>query len=69
MVTVPGATPVTIPVVEPTVATDALLVSQMPPDTASLIEIVPPTATVVLPDIGASGLTVKVTVAMLVPNE
>ena len=64
----PDATPVTIPVVEPTVATDALLVIQEPPETASLIEIVPPTATVALPEIGASGLTVNVIVAILVPN-
>ena len=68
MVTVPAATPVTMPEVDPTVAIDGLLVSHVPPETASPSVKVPPTPTVVPPDIGASGLTVNVIVAILVPN-
>ena len=68
MVAVPGVTPVTIPVEEPTVATAALLVIQEPPGTGSFSVMVPPVTTVVLPVIGASALTVNVTVAILVPT-
>ena len=57
-----------MPDVDPTVATEALLVIQVPPDTASLSVNVPPIPTVVPPDIGASGLTVNVIVAILVPT-
>lgn len=64
----PAATPVTTPDVEPTVAIDALLVSHVPPETGSPNVIVPPTPTVVGPDMGASGLTVNVMVAILVPT-
>ena len=65
----PAETPVTIPVDEPTEATDALLVDHVPPETASLIVTVLPTLTVVLPEMGAAaGLTVTVMVAVLIPS-
>ena len=51
MVTVPGDTPVTEPVSEPTVATDVLLLLQVPPATASLSVITEPAITVLAPEI------------------
>jgi hypothetical protein len=68
MVAVPTATPVTIPVVEPTVATGVRLLSHVPPGEASLRVIVLPTPTVELPEIGGAALTVNVNVALLVPT-
>ena len=68
MVAVPAATPVTTPVEEPTVATEVLVLNHVPPGTISLRVIVLPVATAELPVIGATGSTVKVTVAMAVPT-
>ena len=53
MVDVPAATPVTIPVVDPTVATDVAELAQVPPAVPSVSVIVAPTHTVPLPDIAA----------------
>ena len=64
---VPAETPVTIPEEEPTVATDVLLLSHVPPETASVKVVTVPVKMVVGPLIGASGSTVTVTVAILVP--
>ena len=65
----PAETPVTIPVDEPTDAMDALLVDHVPPETASLIVMLLPTARVVMPEMGsAAGLTVTVMVAELAPT-
>ena len=61
--------PVTMADEEPTVATEVLLLLHVPPVTRSLNEVVPPAATVVLPDIGeGAGLTVKVIVVTAVPT-
>ena len=57
--------PVTIPVVEPTVATVVLSLVQMPPEVASLSKVVRPTHAAGVPVIGAgTGLTVTTTVAI-----
>lgn len=62
MVTVPAATPVTIPLVEPTVAVSKSLLLQVPPPVASVSVLVDPTQTFIVPVIVAgSGLTVTVT--------
>ena len=53
IVTVPGEMPVTIPEDEPTVAIVVLLLYQLPPVTVSDNEVVLPTQTVVIPDIGS----------------
>ena len=58
-----------MPVAEPIDATEALLVYQVPPPTASLRVIAEPAAAVAAPDMGAAtGLTRKVTVAIAVPT-
>jgi hypothetical protein len=60
--TVPTDIPVTIPEEEPALATAGLLVIHVPPVMVFPSEVVPPTHTVVLPVIGATGLTVSVVV-------
>jgi hypothetical protein len=60
MVTVPADTPVTIPVEDPTVATEALLLLHVPPVVASLSDIVRPAPTV-LPPLIAAGAGLMVT--------
>ena len=60
MVDVPAATPVAIPEEEPMVATEVLLLLQLPPP-ASVNEVVAPTHTFTIPVInGGPGLTVTV---------
>ena len=64
IVAVPVNIPVTMPEVEPIVATAGLLLVQVPPNTASLNTVVCPTHTPVLPMIGVgTGVTVIVLVA------
>lgn len=70
IVAVPAATPVTTPV-ELIVATDVLLLVQVPPEVASDNVVVEPVATDDAPVIAAitgKGLTVIVMVAALVPH-
>ena len=65
IVTVPALTPVTEPVTEPTVATDVLLLVQVPPGVGAVNEIEDATQTFVVPVIGSgNGLTVKDVVAI-----
>jgi hypothetical protein len=54
MVVVPDATPYTIPVPDPTVATLALLLLQVPPDVALLNVVVDPAQTFMVPVIAGS---------------
>ena len=54
IVAVPAATPVTTPVPLPTVATEVLLLVQLPQPVASVSVVVAPTHTVVVPEIGAT---------------
>jgi hypothetical protein len=62
-VVVPVVTPVTIPVNDPIVATDVVLLAHVPPIEASVSVIVAPTHTAPGPLIGTgSGLTVTITV-------
>lgn len=70
MVLVPFATPVTTPVVEPTVATDALLLLQIPYNEVLLKAVVEPEQTLVVPVIAALGAvcTVTVDIALAVPQ-
>ena len=64
IVAVPRDTPVTIPLLIPTVATDVLLLVHVPPAVGSLIDMVAPTQTAVGPVIvPGSGFTVTVIVA------
>ena len=66
----PGVTPVTVPLMEPTVATDVLALLHVPPVETSLSVILEPAATVKIPESGAGvGLTVNTIVALLVPSE
>jgi hypothetical protein len=66
----PGDTPVTIPVVEPTVAIARLLLLQVPPVLASLSGSVKPTVTPLPPNITAGeGLTVITAVAKQLPTK
>jgi hypothetical protein len=61
IVATPVAMPVTTPVEEPTVATDELLLVQLPPATDSVSEILEPAQTVEGPDIAVgTGVTVTV---------
>jgi hypothetical protein len=64
MVAVPEATPPTIPVPDPTVATDVLLLIQVPPDETSLNDIFDPTHTAVGP-VMADGIGFTVTMAVV----
>ena len=65
MVTTPEVTPVTIPDVEPMVATPVLLLVHVPPEVASVNVVVKPTHTFVVPPIAAGfGLTVKLVTAI-----
>jgi hypothetical protein len=59
----PGNNPVTTPVVPPTVASDELLLLQLPPGTASVSVVVVPIQITGEPDIGA-GLALTVTVVV-----
>ena len=69
MVTIPGDTPVMIPVVEPAVAMDVLLLLQVPPVSASVSVIADPAITVLLPEIGDGvAFTVNMIVVVLVPT-
>ena len=56
MIVVPGDTPVTTPVVEPTVATDVVPLVQVPPVVASANVIVEPAHTDVGPVMLAGGV-------------
>ena len=71
MVAFPGATPVTMPVVEPTDATDVALLLQVPPAILLLKLMVAPTHTVeaplMVPALG-TGLTVMVADAVADPQ-
>lgn len=63
MVTVPAATPATIPVVAPTVAVAVLLLLHVPPVVVELNVVTAPVHTVEAPDIAAgNGLTVTVAI-------
>jgi hypothetical protein len=65
IVDVPNATPVTIPVVKPTVATAVLLLVQVPPGTASLNVVEEDTPVTPIPVIGAGiGITVTAVVTL-----
>ncbi len=63
MVVVPAATPVTIPVPEPMVATPVAELTQLPPAVAFVRVIVCPAQTLEAPTIADSGLTVSVDTA------
>ena len=65
MVSAPTAAPETIPVEVPTVAIDALLLLQLPPEVASLKVVVAPVQTVVVPVIAPAvdGAALTVTAA------
>lgn len=63
MVTLPAATPVTIPDEEPIVAVAGIALLHVPPPIDADSVLVPPVHTVVPPDITASGFTVIVFVA------
>ena len=59
----PALTPLTIPVDEPTVALEVLLLLQVPPDVALLSEVVLPAQTTAVPVIApGTGFTVAVRV-------
>ena len=66
MVDVPAVTPVTIPEPEPTVAL-ALLLLQMPVPVASLIVVVRPTHTFMVPVIAAGSGLIVTTVILIQP--
>ena len=68
MVTVPVATPVAIPVEPPIDANKGLPLVQLPPVMASLKEVVLPTHTDAIPEIGESGLTVMIVDALQLPG-
>jgi hypothetical protein len=59
IVTVPEATPVTTPVVEPTVAIAVLLLLHVPPDVALLSVVILPGHTLAVPVMGDNGLFLK----------
>ena len=61
---VPVATPVTMPVPEPTVAYDTSVVLHVPPVVASLSVVVVPIQVVAAPVTGSSALTVTAAVLM-----
>jgi hypothetical protein len=63
IVTVPAATPDTIPVVGPTVAVAVLLLDQVPGPPASASVVVPPAHMEVIPVMGAMAVTLKTIVA------
>ena len=58
MVVAPPETPVTTPLVPSMVATDVVVLVQVPPGVASLSVVVEPAQIVVIPVIGAVALTV-----------
>ena len=60
MIVVPVDIPVTRPLLNPTVATEVVVLLQVPPGVASLNAVVAATQIVVAPVIGDSGLTVIV---------
>jgi len=64
MVAVPAATPHTVPVAEPAVATDVLLLLQVPPATASLRVVQEPAHMVSVPSM-VEGVGVTVTTAVV----
>ncbi len=67
MVAAPSLTPVTIPVVDPTVATAVLLLLHVPPGVASAKAALVPTQTTLAPDIGCMALTVTTTLVLQPP--
>ena len=70
IVVVPELTPVTTPVVDPTVATDVLLLDQVPVPDASTNVVEVPAQSAVVPDIDAgNALTVTTAVALQPPAE
>jgi hypothetical protein len=69
MVAVPAATPVTMPVAEPTVATAVLLLLQVPPPDASASAVVAPAHAVNVPVMTETLLTVTGVVAKQEPTE
>ena len=67
MVVLPVATPVTIPLADPIVATPGVLLDQRPPPVASVSVIVAPTHNADGPTIGAgNGLTVIVALPVII---
>jgi hypothetical protein len=68
IVTVPAATPVTIPEDVPTVAIVLSLLLQVPPLAASVRAVVAPAQTVVVPVIGDAGTTFTVVTAVDEPQ-
>ena len=56
MVHVPGEMPVTTPEVIPTVATDGVLLLQVPPEVESVNALVEPTQTLAVPLMGPTGV-------------
>ena len=67
MVSTPPAAPVTMPVVEPTVATPMLVLLHVPPVVASANVVEPPTHIVAVPDM-AAGAPFTVTIAVELPQ-
>ena len=69
---VPAATPVTIPVEVPTVATEGFALLHTPPEVPSVKVAVAPTHSLAVPliaDIAGNGLTVSDAVTKAVPHE
>ena len=64
MVSVPAATPVTVPRIGSTVEIDVLLLVQVPPAFMLLRAVVKPAQTLVVPDIDANAFTVIRAVAV-----
>ena len=65
MIGLPADTPVTTPVVEPTVANPVLLLLQVPPPVISLNIVVEPVQTLAVPVMAAgNGLTVMIAVVI-----
>ena len=69
IVAVPVATPVTMPDVAPIVATDVLLLLQLPVPNVLLSVVVPPAHTVLVPEMVGSGVTVTIAVTKQPPIE
>ena len=67
-VEVPEATPLTTPVDDPTVATEVVLLLQVPPVVASVSVLVKPTHIDGVPVIGLIGLIVAIAVALALPQ-
>jgi hypothetical protein len=68
IVAVPGRMPVAIPDVDPIVATRRLLLDHVPPVTALLNAVVPPTQVDAVPVMEGEALTVATTEVVTVPH-